>query len=92
MVSSPVPFSGDLVTNMGLTNYNDTDKVFVWNNPATGHPTGAYSEYLVDIQGGSSGYMSQWDTPDPTVQVGQGFWYDGVAPGLTWTQIFSVNP
>jgi len=91
MISSPVPFSGDVVTNMSLTNYNDGDQVFVWNNPATGHPTGAYNLYQVDIQGGSSGYMSQWDTPDPTVQVGQGMWYNASAP-VTWTEIFSVNP
>jgi hypothetical protein len=91
MISSPVPFGGDVVTNMGLTNYNDSDKVYVWNNPAPGHPTGAYTVSVVDLEGGSSGYMSQWDSPDPQAQVGQGFWYNATAP-FVWTQIFSVNP
>jgi len=86
-----VPFSGDLVTNMGLTNYSDGTEVFVWNNPAPGHPTGIYSTYFVDLQGGSAGYLSQWDDPDPTLNVGQGFWYNSTAP-ITWTQIFSINP
>jgi hypothetical protein len=91
MVSSPVPFSGDVVTNMGFTNYSDNSVAYVWNNPAPGHPTGVYSEYVTDIQGGDEGYMSQWDTPDPTVNVGQGFWFNASTP-FSWVQIFSINP
>lgn len=101
MASSPVPFSGDLVTNMGLTNYNYYDTVYVWNNPGGGN-RGAYTISQSDTQGGSSGYMSQWDTPDPQLQVGQGFWYQNNNGGpqgnlsgpqpVVWTQIFSVNP
>jgi hypothetical protein len=91
MISSPVPFSGDIVTNMGFTNYNDDDQFFVFNNPAPGHPTGAYTVGTVDLAGGYSGYMSQWDSPDPVAQVGQGFWYKASAP-TSWVQVFSVNP
>lgn len=100
MISSPVPFGGDLVTNMGFTNYSDESTVFVFNNPAPGKPRGGYAEYFVDLSGGSSGYMSQWDTPDPTLQVGQGFFYNsgtggnayGSAGPTPWVQVFSVNP
>jgi hypothetical protein len=92
MIASPVPFSGDVVTNMGLTNYNNGDKVFVWNNPAVGFPHGTYTTAVTDFSSGTQGYMSQWDTPDPSANVGQGFWYNAVAPGLSWTQIFSINP
>jgi hypothetical protein len=92
MIASPVPFSGDVVTNMGLTNYNNGDKVFVWNNPAPGHPTGAYTTSITDFSSGSHGYMNQWDTPDPQANVGQGFWWDAVSPGFSWVQIFEINP
>jgi len=86
MLSSPVPFSGDLVTNMGLTNYNDLDTVFVYTPSITN-----YVIYNVDISLGSSGYMNQWDSGDPQLNVGQGFWYQANAP-FTWTQIFFINP
>jgi hypothetical protein len=90
MISSPVPFSGDLVTNMGFTNYADSSIVYVYSNPATPKP--GYTEYFVDIQGGDCGYMSQWDTPDPVLNVGEGFFYNS-GPGATpWVQVFSINP
>jgi hypothetical protein len=93
MLSSPVPFSGDLVTNMGFTNYADSSVVYVFNNPGSpGFPHGNYTTSFVDLQGGSSGYLSQWDTPDPKLNVGQGFFYNS-GPGPTpWVQVFSVNP
>jgi len=91
LIGSPVPFSGDIVTNMGLTNYTDTSKVFVYNNPAPGHPKGTYTISIVDIAGGSQGYKSQWDTPDPVANVGQGFWFDANG-SFAWTQVFSINP
>jgi hypothetical protein len=81
---------------MGFTNYVDASQVYVYdtatmpavnNNPTPGH----YTVSLVDVQGGSSGYMSQWDTPDPVAYVGEGFWINSAGP-TTWTQIFSVNP
>ena len=101
MISSPVPFSGDLVTNMQFTNYADASTVFVFNNPAVGRPHGGYTLYDVDLQGGSGGYKSQWDGPDPTLNVGQGFFYDSgtlnaagaLGPNQQqWVQVFSINP
>jgi hypothetical protein len=86
-----VPFSGDIVTNMGFTNYPDQSQLFVWNNPAPGHPKGAYAESFVDLTGGSQGYKSQWDGPDPVANVGQGFWFNSSAP-TSWVQVFSINP
>jgi hypothetical protein len=102
MIGSPVPFSGDLVTNMQFTNYADHSTLYVFNNPAPGKPRGAYNINFIDLTGGaSSSYKSQWDGPDPELAVGQGFFYDsGVlnAPGALgpdqqqWIQVFSINP
>jgi hypothetical protein len=100
MISSPVPFSGDLVTNMGFTNYADSGDVFVFSNPKVGYPHGGFTTSFIDLQGGDSGYMSQWDTPDPVLNVGQGFFYNSGSlstagnPGTAneWIQIFSINP
>jgi hypothetical protein len=102
MISSPVPFSGDLVTNMQFTNYADSSVCYVFNNPTAGKPHGGYTLYVADLQGGSQGYHSQWDSPgDPQLNVGQGFFYaSGVlnAPGALgpdqqqWIQTFSINP
>jgi hypothetical protein len=87
MISSPVPFSGDVVTNMGLQNYNDLDKVYAYIPANTN-----YQIYNVDLTFGSAGYNSQWDPPgDPQANVGQGFWYDATS-AFTWSQVFSVNP
>jgi hypothetical protein len=91
LVSSPVPFSGDIVTNMGLTNYPDASQVFVYNNPSAGHPKGSYTISFVDLQGGTQGYKSQWDTPDPVANVAQGFWFKANG-AFAWTQVFSINP
>jgi len=92
MLSSQVPQSGDLVTNLGLTNYNDGDTVFVFNNNP---PVAAgYATYVVDKTFGSAGYNGNWDPPgDPQVNVGQGFWYKTSLTGaaITWTRNFSVN-
>jgi hypothetical protein len=85
MASSPVPQSGDLITNMGLTNFNDGDSVFVYNNP------GGYTIYNANFGTGSEGYNTDWNPPgDPIVNVGQGFWYEAVAP-INFTRVFSVN-
>jgi hypothetical protein len=100
MASSPVPFSGDLVTNAQMTNYNYADTMYEWGN--NGHHGGSYSQFQVDVQFGSVGYNGQWDSPgDLTAAVGQGFWYQnnggnpsGPGPNTTvvWTQVFSINP
>jgi len=89
MASSPVPFSGDLVTNMGLTNYTDETEVYVYT------PTNStkWATYTADLELGSGGYNDTWDSPtDPLVNVGQGFWYNGATSAITWTQVFSINP
>jgi len=96
MIASPVPFAGDVVTTMGLTQYEanaDGSDVFVWNNPATGHPHGGYTTYTVDIAGGGgAGFNGDWDPPgDPQAGIGQGFWFNATA-GFNWVQTFSVNP
>jgi len=97
---SPVPFSGDVVTNMGLTNYNWADTVWTWT--PNGHGGGGYSSVSADQDAGSdSGYKNQWIGGDPQAAVGQGFWYqnnggnpNGGSPtvSVVWTQVFSINP
>jgi hypothetical protein len=85
MVSSPVPQSGDLVTVMGLTNENNLDAVYVFNNP------GGYTVYDYNVNTGNSGTGDNWvNNGDPMVNVGQGFWYDATA-AITWSRNFSVN-
>lgn len=86
MLSSIVPQGGDLVTNLGLTNYNDGDQVYVWNNPP-----GTYVTSTVDLELGYEGYLDQWDSPDPVVAVGQGFWYYTTGGAISWVRSFSVN-
>jgi hypothetical protein len=89
-----------LVTNMGFTNYADRSEVFVFNNPLVGYPHGGFVTSVSDLTGGSGGYMSQWDGPDPTLNVGQGFFYnsgtlstaDYPPTANEWIQVFSINP
>jgi len=91
MLSSQVPQAGDLVTNLGLTNYNDGDQVYVYNN----NPPAAagYTLYGVDKVLGGAGYLGQWDPPgDPTVAVGQGFWYHTSGTGVTFNWVRNFNP
>jgi len=90
MISSPVPFSGDLVTNMGLTNYTAGTKVETFDNPGDQH----YTSYITasPLSSGTQGYMDQWITPDPTIAVGQGFWYSSGTGATPWVQVFSINP
>jgi len=87
MLSSPVPFSGDLITNMGLTNYVLGAKVETFNS-ANQPP---YTSYISTSSGGQ-GYMNQWLPGDPQVAVAQGFWYDSPPGATSWVQVFSINP
>jgi len=90
MLSSVVPQGGDLVTNLGLNNFNNGDSVYVFNNTSGG---GTYQKYVADNLGGS-GTGGLWDPPgDPQVNVGQGFWYQTFATGATisWVRTFTVN-
>jgi hypothetical protein len=85
MASSPVPQSGDLVTVMGLTNENNGDSVFVYNNP------GGYNTYNYNANTGVAGFNGDWSAAgDPMVNVGQGFWYEATAT-INFTRVFSVN-
>jgi hypothetical protein len=100
LVSSPVPFSGDLCVNAQLTNYNDGDKILAYNNG-----TGTYTTYGVDeddpfpitcgYENGSNPGAGDWVKPncDPEANIGQGMWYqnNSGAPAQ-WVQVFSINP
>jgi hypothetical protein len=93
MISSPVPFSGDLFTVAGLTNYvfpGTKVEAFQGNPGASPSGTG-YNSYVATTSGGT-GYLNQWSPGDPTLTVGEGFWYDSPAGATPWVQIFSINP
>ena len=90
MVSSIVPQGGDLATDLGMTNFNNLDTIYVFN------PTNqSYKVYNYNTATGNSGYMQNFTagTGDPILQVGQGFWYKtaSTAPATTWSRTFSVN-
>jgi hypothetical protein len=87
LVSSPVPQSGFVSTDLGLTNLNNFDTVYVYT-PGTGPTAGFFSGTF--FPGSGSGYQSGWSPSEPTVNVGQGFWYQATAP-VSWTRVFSVN-
>jgi hypothetical protein len=97
MVSSILPLTGDIITNMSLTNFNNgdsgqySDSVFVWN--AGAHPQ-TYSSY--NVQGnlfGGQGYQQEWIPPgDPVMtNVGSGFWYYNTGPNIVWVENYSVS-
>jgi len=89
MVSSQVPQAGDVVSNLGLTNFNNLDTFYVFN------PTNqTYTTYSVNFATGQSGYNQDFvgTVGDPMVNVGQGFWYKtGTGGAVTWSRTFSVN-
>ncbi len=90
MLSSVVPQGGDLATNLGLTNFNNLDQIFVFN-PTTQQ----YQTFNVNFNTGASGYNSDFEGNggDPQLAVGQGFWYHAAtaSPPITWTRTFNVN-
>jgi len=83
MISSVVPQGGDLVTNLGFTNFNNKDQIYVYNSSTSNYSTFNYSTLLGGF--GAAG--------DPQLQVGQGFWYHtaATAPAIVWSRTFSVN-
>jgi hypothetical protein len=93
MISSPVPFTGGLSTVAGMTQFNDTDEVFAYNNATVN-----YTEYLVDEDDGpptTGGYMNDWLLPngEPSLTVGEGFWYNNTSGApFVYSQVFSINP
>jgi hypothetical protein len=89
MVSSQVPQAGDLATNLGYTNFNNGDQIYVFN------PTNqTYSTFTVNTITGNTGYNQDFlNTGDPQLNVGQGFWYHTSATSAanSWTRAFNVN-
>jgi hypothetical protein len=100
MISSPVPFSGDLCLNAQLTNYNDSDVLLTYSALTKAYTTFVVDEddpfpYTCGFENGSNPGAGDWEQPncDPSANVGQGFWYknDSGAPA-SWVQVFSINP
>jgi len=89
LVSSPIPQSGGITTVLGLSSIasgnNDGDQLFLYNN--TGSSAG-YASYGVD-----STATPPWSPSEPSIGVGQGFFYEvgSANPVVTWTRVFSVN-
>jgi hypothetical protein len=92
MISSQVPQAGDLATNLGFTNFNQGDTMYVYS---AAPPSPGYKVYNYNTNTGNSGYLLNFTggTGDPQLLVGQGFWYKtGVgAPVTSWSRTFSVN-
>lgn len=96
LVSSPIPLSGGLTTVMGLPpniagGAHDNDNVITYNN------TSGYSSYNVDSLAVGAGNPGYDQGSEPTVGVGQGFFYyvnnkqNPPNSPFAWTQVFSVN-
>jgi hypothetical protein len=90
MVSSQVPQAGRLDADLGMPEV-DGDQIFIYNNA-----TGGYEIFTGDSLNLPA---PPWDTIsagtnlNPTVTVGQGFWYKaqtGNGPNV-WVRNFSVN-
>jgi hypothetical protein len=90
LISSPVPQAGTLSTALGFTNVNQNDVVFVWQPNGTGGGSYVDGGDQVVPAGFGSGYNTEWSPNEPTVAVGQGFWYQATA-AVNWTRVFSVN-
>ena len=86
MISSPVPQAGLLSTDLGFTNVNVGDTVFVWDPVAKTYQNSG--DQVVGPPFGT-GYGGLWSA-EPSLAVGQGFWYQATA-NVTWTRVFSVN-
>jgi len=87
MISSIVPQAGALSTDLGFTNVNVGDTAFVWDPTGKQYVNGGQG--VVD-SGFGTGYNNEWSGGEPSLAVGQGFWYQATAP-VTWTRVFSVN-
>jgi len=90
MISSQVPQGGDLATDLGFTNFNQGDTMYVFAGSNQ-----SYKVYNYNTNTGNSGYLQNFTggTGDPILAVGQGFWYKtgAGAPLTTWSRTFSVN-
>jgi hypothetical protein len=91
MLSSQVPQTGDLATNLGFTNFNQGDTIYVFTASNQ-----AYRTFNYDTNTGNSGWLGNFSggSGDPIIQIGQGFWYKtgANAPATTtWIRTFYVN-
>lgn len=80
MVSSEVPVSGGLTSNL-LYNAALNDQVYQWNG--TGYNIFTYAK-------NKAGTATNWSPVEPQISVGQGFWLNS-APGNGWTNNFIVQ-
>jgi hypothetical protein len=80
MVSSQVPISGDIGTNLSyVPSLNDS--VFVWNG--SGYNIFSYAANKAHT-------ATNWTPSSPTISVGQGFWLNSQT-GAGWTNNFTVQ-
>jgi hypothetical protein len=91
LVSSPVPETGGITTTLGLavavagSDVDDGDRLYSFSNNGV---TSGYATYTVD-----SFSTPPWDPSEPTINVGQGFFYyiPNTNPAKSWVRTFSVN-
>jgi hypothetical protein len=87
MISSPLPTSGNIVTNtlMNFTNATKKDQAWVWTESSAG--TGSYTESI------ATGAATWLGGNDPAqTQVGGGFWYlNNTGSTNYWVENFSVG-
>lgn len=77
MVGSLVPVDGGITTVHGL---NPTV-----NDQVLKYVAGGYSQFTYRLVGGSG----RWTASEPSIGVGEGFWYKATAAG-NWTRDFTV--
>lgn len=92
MVSSQIPQAGRVDLDLGLTE-NDGDYIYIYNNTGTPATTGYYSYFGDSLGGSPSGWDFTTGAPqNPTVVVGQGFFYiNNSGVPLQWVRSFSIN-
>jgi hypothetical protein len=85
MISSIIPKSGRLSTDLGYDpshGVGNSDTVYKYvNNQAGG---GGYQSFVYD------GEFEEW-SPEPTINVGEGFWLLRSGAAIPWTQTFNVG-
>jgi len=84
LISSILPFTGDMVTNSltMFTNPTAQDVVFVYDTNAPG----GYDSYTYSKKN------SDWGPSDPVLSnVAEGFWYITTASSIKWVENYSVT-
>jgi len=86
IVASQVPQAGKVTTDLGLPGY-DGNQIFTWNST-----TQRYDPTVPTfVQTGATPDIGAWDPAEPTVGVGQSFFYFANAATKQWTRTFNVN-